>query len=382
MKKNKRVLITSYYFEPEITPRAFRTTELVNEFIKRGYVVDVYIPEIGEENKKISENCVVHYINSRKVISTQRNFNSKPNHKQKKGSIFKLFKKSLDRLTGGVNYLLYGYNLYKELLKNRGREYELVISIGLPVHVHFATALFLAKDKQKCVKVSDYGDPFFYNPAQRPISYLKHVEKWATKQFDYITIPTPKSIEYYTEFKREEHIKIIPQGFDFSSVEINDYEPNSVPTFCYAGYFYENIRNPKFFLDFLSTLTIDYKFVIYTDLKEGFSRDICLYYKEKLGSKLIIKDFIPREELIKEASKMDFLINFDNFNSNQVPSKIIDYSLTRRPILNINQGNFKEITFFEFIREDYSNSLNVDIREYDIKNVVDKFEKLSKIKSS
>ncbi|MGA6841336.1 hypothetical protein [Priestia megaterium] len=380
MRENKRILITSYYFEPEITPRAFRTTELVKEFLKRGYTVDLYIPNTEEKDKINLENCNMHYINSRKKISSKIMSSNEKLKKSKRNIIFRLLKKVTDHLTGGTNYLVYGYNLYKELLNSNSKNYNLIISIGLPGHVHFATAKFLAKIKPNCIRVCDYGDPFFYNPAEKHIFYFKYIEKWATKQFNYISIPTVKSIEYYTEYKNKDEIKIIPQGFNFSNIKLDNYTPSNIPNFCYAGYFYENIRNPKFFLDFLDTLTIDYRFTVYTSMKAGFSRDICLAYKEKLGDKLILKDFIPREELIKKMSKMDFLVNFDNFNSNQVPSKIIDYTLSKRPILNINQGNFKEDTFNEFINKDYSNSLKINVEDYDIKTIVNKFEALTEIK--
>ncbi|MDH2363753.1 hypothetical protein [Priestia megaterium] len=380
MEKNKKILITSYYFEPEITPRAFRTTELVKEFLKKGYTVDLYIPKTEEKDKINLENCNIHYVNSRKMISSKSIPSKETSSRPKKNIIFRLLKKVTDSLTGGTNYLVYGYHLYKELLNNNSKDYNLIISIGLPVHIHFATAKFLAKAKPNSVKVCDYGDPFFYNPAGKHIFYLKYIEKWATKQFNYISIPTVKSTEYYTEYKNKDKIKIIPQGFDFSNIELANYTSNSIPCFCYAGYFYENIRNPKFFFDFLDTLTIDYRFTIYTSMESGFNRDICLAYKEKLGDKLILKDFIPREELIKKMSKMDFLVNFDNFNSNQVPSKIIDYTLSKRPILNINQGNFKEDTFNEFINKDYSNSLKINVEDYDIKTIVNEFEALTEIK--
>ena len=39
-------------------------------------------------------------------------------------------------------------------------------------------------------------------------------------------------------------------------------------------------------------------------------------------------------------SKMDFLINLENLNKEQSPSKLIDYAISKRPIFSFNQNNF------------------------------------------
>jgi hypothetical protein len=56
------------------------------------------------------------------------------------------------------------------------------------------------------------------------------------------------------------------------------------------------------------------------------------------------------------------------------PSKIIDYLLTKRPILDISK-DFSEVDFFqEFLSGKYKNqNIGPDINQFDIKNVTDKF---------
>jgi hypothetical protein len=371
----RKILITSYYYEPEITPRAFRTIELVKEFINRDYIVELYIPELDKRSEYPKKsNCKIYYVKPKKINITKSEFRDKNRLVSK---AFNLLKKGLRYFVGEIKPFFYGYQLYKKLRINASNDYDLIISIGLPFYVHLATALFITKTSQRGVKVCDYGDPFYYNPVSKNIFYLKYIEKWVVKKFDYISIPTIKSLKYFTEYKDKNHIKVIPQGFDFTKITIDKYTPNDIPNFCYAGFFYEKIRNPTFFLNFLESLNTDYKFTIYTDRNTGFNRDICLRFKKKLGNKIIIKDYIPREELIKELSKMDFLINFENFNSNQVPSKIIDYTLSKRPIMSLNQDAFNEIIFMQFLNRDYRNALKISIEDYDIKNVVTKFERLS-----
>ena len=74
--------------------------------------------------------------------------------------------------------------------------------------------------------------------------------------------------------------------------------------------------------------------------------------------------------------KMDFLINLENEKSNQVPSKVIDYTLSKRPILSINKDNFNENEFLDFLNGKYDKAIKIKIEDYDIKNVVNQFEQL------
>ena len=98
--------------------------------------------------------------------------------------------------------------------------------------------------------------------------------------------------------------------------------------------------------------------------------------KKLLGEKLLIKSPIDRESLIHEMAKMDFVINFDNDNAIQRPSKLIDYAMSRRPILSFNHQTFRSEDFQAFLKGDYSAQYHVDLEQYDIRRVVDQFEEL------
>jgi hypothetical protein len=382
-ERKKKILITSYRYLPETTPRAFRTFELVKELSQRGYLIDLYLPNNSKDTEYTTdENCFYYFVNSDKRNQSNRNNLSLNHNKEKKTTNFflKVSKKLLRYILGGdPKGLIYGFNMLNKLLKNSSnKEYDLIISIGLPFYIHFATAIFIKKSRQKSINVCDYGDPFYLNPAHRKIFILKYFEKWSINQFDFISIPTAKSINYYTPFKDKTKIKVIPQGFDFSKVIIEGYQKNTLPTFCYAGIFYKNIRDPEYLFEFLASLNMDFRFVIYTRVNDQFFHEIFAKYNEKLGSKITLLDFIPREELIKKMSKMDFLINMENTNSNQVPSKIIDYSLSKRPILSINKDTFDKKVFLDFLNGNYKESLEINIADYNIKQVVNQFLELSK----
>ena len=86
-----------------------------------------------------------------------------------------------------------------------------------------------------------------------------------------------------------------------------------------------------------------------------------------------------RKDIIKACSEMDFLINVKNINNSQTPSKLIDYSISKRPILSISDEFVEVEDFRRFVDGDYSNRLIVDnLDSYKIENVAQAFVNLAK----
>ena len=83
-------------------------------------------------------------------------------------------------------------------------------------------------------------------------------------------------------------------------------------------------------------------------------------------------------ELIEELRKMDFLVNISNAHSpNQLPSKLIDYGIAGRPILDIDPQHPDYEQIDSFLSGDYSTALKINnLEQYHIGNVGAKFEEL------
>ena len=210
------------------------------------------------------------------------------------------------------------------------------------------------------------------NKFKSRLFYFKYIEKWFCRKADYISIPIKEAnLAYFKEFHTK--IIVIPQGFNFDEVNINEKTPNNEKiTFTYAGNFYQGIRDPRPFLDFLQSLNIDFLFIIYTK-----NKDLLKNYEKTLGDKLQIYSYIPRLQLIKKMSESDFLVNFENNTSVQSPSKLIDYALSERPILSINTSQLNENLILQFLNKNYTNKFIIeDINQYNIRNVASQFLKL------
>ena len=105
-------------------------------------------------------------------------------------------------------------------------------------------------------------------------------------------------------------------------------------------------------------------------------QNILLKYKKLLKEKLVIKDMVPRLECIRLLSENDFLINIDNVVNVQVPSKLIDYTLSGRPILSFKQDEIPNDKFYEFISSNYSQKYLINVDDYNITSVASKFNSL------
>ena len=379
-----KILIVAYHFYPDVTPRAFRAYELAKQLAREGHSVTVLLPKGGYSYTDICKkyNFSVDFVDYNKSSNILSATLFQENEFWLKKLVRKAFKKIIYCVfPSGRATKFYFYSLYKKLLSYT--EYQdMILSIATPYDTHIGTALALRKNKylkDTKIKIADYGDPLYKNPALPNCPFYYWIDKFISSKFDFITIPTKKALSIYRNFKKEEFIKIIPQGFDFSETKLADYQVNDVPTFGYAGMFYEDIRNPRPLLELLLKLrmkNIDFKFIIYTKTKNINNMMLLEKYKKELGEKLHIMQAIPRLDVIFELSKMDFLINIENLSSSQLPSKLIDYALTQRPIYSFSQVDFSEKTFIDFFEKNYDKKERINLDDFNIVQVSKQFTDL------
>lgn len=354
----KIVLIGSRCY-PVSAPRANRTTELAKEFAKRGHEVVLYALLGDFDYTQISKETNIRFMNLGKTRwGLRSNTGSSANAFTRVLTFF------LKRIVLFPECLM--FPMVKKAIANEGN-IDLLLTVANPHIVHMAASMSnLGKVKSW---IADCGDPFMGNPVKKFPFYFKYIEKRWCKKCDYITIPIKEAqTAYYEEFHSK--IRVIPQGFDFTNPSLKEYKKREIPTFGYSGIFYKGIRDPSNFLNYLLSVKEPFKFVCFT--KPGFLEK----YKDDLGDRLEIHNYIPRNELLMELSQMDFLINISNDSGVQRPSKLIDYALTKRPILNISSvfSKREQTAFEEFFVGDYKQRYVInDIERYNIVNVADQF---------
>lgn len=361
-----KVLIITQAFYPGINPRSFRATELAKELARQGDEVIVYaeLREFDHEDFSRKTNVTIHDIplrfQSNKTVEQQK----------KPGLLKRAFNKAMHVL---IEYPDVEFVWKIKPILKKEKDVDLLITIAYPHPIHWGTgvAKALMKDGFPRKWIADCGDPYAGNKTEPHPFYFKYVERFWGKQSDAISIPIEDAKSAYESclWKR---IVVIPQGFDFSGLQRYEEELNhSCPHFAYAGVVYPGRRDPTMLLKYLCEIDKDFVFTVYTKSGDYYNR-----FKEKLGQKLIISPYIPREQLLYELSKQDFLINLTNVTSTQVPSKLIDYSYTKRPFINISADFREKDVFEEFLNGDYTNACRpVDLSQFDIKNVAKDFKR-------
>jgi hypothetical protein len=360
----KSILIICKDIYPVIGPRSFRATELVNELVCRGYKVTVVCSMKVEDYraaKLFFPTCPILNLGLPGSVLVDCCL-------LRATFIKRILNKSLYYLFQYPNITLLR-RVFK-FLRDNTDHYNLMITVAYPYSIHWGAALArnVKPSNFPCRWIADCGDPFMGNLMINPPFYFEFLERLFCRLADKITIPVEIARKaYYPEFHHK--IEVIPQGFNFSNIRKAVYIKNKIPTFLYAGIFYKGSRDPRPLLDFLVSVKVDFKFLVFTP-----DDNLIRNYLDILGHKMEIKTLIPRTEIIKEMSKVDFLVNIENDSDSQTPSKIIDYSISGRPIISLNMKNLDEAMLQEFLAGRYDQCLIIDdLEKYNIKNVVDKF---------
>ena len=170
-------------------------------------------------------------------------------------------------------------------------------------------------------------------------------EKWTVVEFPLI---------------RQHHKSAGHPSLLFDSIKINCL---------YCGALDSDYRNPKFTLELARDLGDDYRFYfIGVNCVEIIHNAV-----EFSDTRIIASDPLPVDEIYQLMDSADFLVNIGNTMTNQMPSKIIDYISTGKPIINIAKS--RECPTLEYTAR-YPFCINVfeeTHKDINMRNVVDEF---------
>lgn len=356
-----KILIISRNTFPLQSPRAFRTAELSEQLAKMGHEVILYTVLGKYDYTQYQKETNVQIKDIKPILATANN-----DGVTRYTIIDKILYHSLHWL---IEYPNIEFLFKLNSIIRKERDVDLLITIAVPHPIHWGATVAKRISRNYFPKcwVSDCGDPFYLNPFDRHPFYMKYLEKWWARSTDYITVPTESSKQgYFPEFHNK--IRVIPQAFNFNKTPIAKYEKNPIPTFVFAGTFYPGKRDPYSFIEYLLKLDRDFKFIIYS--KNGIRKDVL----DLSNGKIECITTAGRKEVIWACSKADFLINITNLSTVQTPSKLIDYGIAKRPVLNISNNFEEEESFNEFLKGDYSHQAVLpDLARYDIEHVAKQF---------
>ena len=359
------ILIISNNTFPKQGPRAFRTTELAEQLVKMGHKVILYSVHGHYDYTEYEKQTGVIMKDIKPKFATSANDES-----MRYNLLDRIMYHFFHRLLFWP-YCEFHYSVSRIIKENPNM--DMLITIAYPHSIHSGAA----KAKKKYPKIfpkiwiCDCGDPFMLNPFFNYPKYFEKYERLWCKECDYISVPTIASYKgYYQEYW--EKIKVIPQGFDFSKTPIAKYKKNDIPTFVFVGTVYRGVRDPHSFMDYLLNLREPYKFIMM------MRKPLENRYEKESGGRIKYIIGKGRKDVVLMCSKADFLINIVNPNTVQSPSKLIDYGIAGRPILDIENDFRIDKTFLKFLNGDYSGQHKVQSLDvYRIENVAKQFVELA-----
>lgn len=364
-----KILTGCYY--PQVHPRAFRAKELAEEFTRREHHVEIINTTTidGFDYEKYEKETGISIYN---IGINRTNID---NSIQKETKFTQSFVGHTIR--GLAQYLLHG-SFFKQariiipILDRRLEGSDMVMALSTPFVCLYSLSKYVEKHGKPFVTIADSGDPFYYSKQSKKAIWFKFIEKRVYKSFDYLAIPTETAIPLYSPLIPKEKIKIIPQGFNMRNLNLYKGEMIEPVKFAYAGVFYWDIRNPEFLFAYLNECKLDYEFHIFMRYEDALVEGLLNKYPN-VKKHVFLKYALPHDDLLYELSKMHFLVNIENISNTQLPSKLIDYGISGRPIFSCKKDTFEGAKLDRFMHGGFEGALEIDVRKFDIEVLVKEF---------
>ncbi len=363
MNNTKKILIVTHQFIPHQSPRTTRWKLLYDELIESGYDVTVITG-----TSQLIENPNIKYIGNKKASGIVKNLRTQSNIKQDsnyKNYLYKLLKKIYRFFYKFFAWPDYTMFWIFSIWKNRKKidiDYDLIISVSLPFSSHVA-AYIINKDKNK-KWIMDIGDPFslktnaFENNRYLYKSLNYYFEnKFYKKAHQVVFTHQESADEHKIFFNMPENkvtigspISTFSQELFQKTVSFN-YEAKPI-TIGYFGVLTKGVRSPSHVLKFFEQTDFELHWYTNSDSKEMIKKNKIDFNRNKLF------DMVTRNEALeKMVTSLHCLLSIGNLNPAQLPSKIIEYISTGKPVLHFVE--IKDDPVLEIAKE-FSNLIVID----------------------
>ena len=339
-----KYLIVTHQFLPHTSPRTTRWKLLVDELVLQGHEVTVVTgTKQTSQDNRIKTIFVGNSRASNVVVSLRNQSNTLSTKKRLKVIFYKLLKKVYRfaiRNFAWPDYTMFWLLSIFNARKKLDLEYDVIISVSLPFSSHIAG--YMINKKIGKPWIMDIGDPFtLKKTAPENNSFLygrlnKFYEKKFYHQASQILFTHEDAMKtHINEFQIQESKAAVGQPIskfqeDLYELSKNyDYGTKDIK-FGYFGIFTQGVRTPDNFLEFLRKLK-DYEmhWYINSDSEIILKKNILDSSKHNYHSQ------VSRDEALElMTTSFHCLVSVGNLNPNQIPSKVIEYIATGKPVVH------------------------------------------------
>jgi hypothetical protein len=374
----RRVLIISFSYAPMLNPRAFRWTALAEGIARRGIEVDVITswvtksPLVEHHNGVTVYRAGWHWLESlRELIRRRRNrvpAQSTAGADGKRAIARMWLRHVVQFLNAQVWSKLYWpdsncqwYFPARQIALRlvRSRQYDTIVSVA-PSFTAVLVGQVARKASSSSRWILDLGDPFSFltefppNNLRLYESLNKRVERHAFDKASGISVTNSATSGTYAKlFPESAHkLKVIPPLLTpvRNAGKQRFFPEGKVKRLVYTGTLYRNLREPGFLLNLFEASLADnsigpIELHFFGDVSSCAS--IFDRYRSLIDTKLFIHGLVSRDAVARATNEATILVNIGNDTVSQLPSKVVEYAATGKPIVNIvRTSNDSSAAFF------------------------------------
>lgn len=396
--KGKKILIVSYHYLPEENPRVFRWSSIVSHWISCGYNISLMTVSQDKSITKTEDGLNIIRVQENligKIRSASRaNTSSSGQDNIELPTFFNFVKKSkwikkiyllvIKRLQWPDFAWTWILNARKEILLHleNNPDIDTIISVSHPFSSHVVG--FIAKRKYPNIRwIIDIGDPFCFLAESPPNNFLiynklnKFIERKYLSLSDFISVTTSEAKNEYLKLfpENKEKISVIPPILSSEATNIfkssaKKHQSNSKKLkLVYIGTLYSGIRHPQKLLNMLE----DVRTILDRDFEVHFIGPVNDVNISKLAnSYTYFHGTVTHNSALQFMLDADILINIGNSTRYQLPSKLVEYVCSGKPVLNvISSKNDSSRAFLANYQMSKTVELSVEITNETLREVAD-----------
>ncbi len=365
-----RLLVVSNFYTPMVSPRAFRWAAIAEYWAAQGHVVDVVCAWMSARPLHETLNGVHLHRVGKSLVQVLRGWVRQPGVEGSHGRQLEAssagggkrrltaFMKWVHNRTWKRVYwpddacLWYFPAMIEGKRLLTSHDYNGLVTVSIPFTSHLV-GLRLKREFPSIPWIVDIGDPFSFSDAapqnnHRIYRWLNHyAEEIVLATADAVTVTTDRTLERYAILfpKSASKLHTVPPLVSITGSELGNDEVSSALSsdagkvrLMFIGSLNKNVRNPDFLLQLFARVLetpladrVELHFVgEIHDCGDSFRA-----YRALLGEKIFLHGVVSHETAIQAMHEADILVNIGNRTAHQLPSKVVEYASTGKPILSL-----------------------------------------------
>jgi glycosyltransferase involved in cell wall biosynthesis len=383
-----KILIITYHYTPDLTPRAFRWSAIAAEMANQGHQVDVLCAARVAPQQETNDLGVTVHRTHDALLNASARMHRKPKAESRGGEtiqtllrgVLRKIARTLWRMTYWPDYAC-GWVIPASRLAVRlasSNDYDWIISVSHPFTGHLVG--YLARRHCPDARwLVDIGDPFsmMREPATNNHFLYRSLNRWIERRVihgaDEICVTTEQTRQLYLHHfsVSVNKITVVPPLLSLPDTSISTARSaGEALKMVFVGTLYLHLRNPQFLLNLHAALsekinTAKIELHFYGALND--CTHLLEPYLDSTRTGVFVHGLVSRAEVTSAMEYADVLVNIGNRSESQLASKVIEYMAMGRPILNIVNidGDISSAVLF-----DYPSVLQVRNIDDTVSNVV------------